>query len=98
MESQYHTRNDLFHAAWLHIHYRWLAQLCQWYTYVYSCQNAPRGATENPKKTAIHLSWMDPEDFVVTLSFEHINNTYRNKCAQVHRNKSKAAPEYHAAC
>lgn len=50
------------------------------------------------KKTAIHLSWMDPEDFVVTLSFEHINNTYRNKCAQVHRNKSKAAPEYHAAC
>lgn len=48
--------------------------------------NAPR---KKLKKTAIHLSWMDPEDLVVTLSPKCINNTYRDKCAQVHRIKNR---------
>lgn len=58
---------------------------------VYIClqlSNAPRGLSESPEKTAIHLSWMDPEDLVETLSPKYINNTYRDKCAQVHRIKN----------
>lgn len=40
---------------------------------VYIClqlSNAPR-VTESPENTAIHLTWMDSEDLVVTLSQVH---------------------------
>lgn len=54
----------------------------------YTClrlSNAPGGLTESPEKTPIHLSRMDPEDLVVTLSPKYINNTYLDKYAHVHR-------------
>lgn len=41
---------------------------------------------------------MDPEDLVVTLSPKYINNTWRDKCAQVHRIKNKAANAALAIC
>ena len=63
---------------------------------VYTClqlSNAPGGVTESPEKTTIHLSWMDPKDLAVTLSPEYINNTYRDKCAPVHRIKCRPTDE-----
>lgn len=43
---------------------------------VYIClqlSNAPRGVTKSLEKTAIRLSWMDPEDLAVTLSLPTIS-------------------------
>lgn len=61
---------------------------------VYIClqlSNAPRGLTESKKKTPIHLSRMNPRDLLVTLSPKYINNTYRDKCAQVHGIRNRAS-------